>query len=135
MGYGQQLRHAVHALSCIVIGIGKSFHGQYQPGRAIMGYDKSTARPVAAAGRLPTSPLTARGLKHAYQPVDRRKEPVSPAARPQPRGLVSLGAGGVRKGAPGGQADLPFHWLLHLPLVPDRKSTRLNSSHLGISYA
>src|ERR1039458_5680611 len=124
MGYGQQLRHAVHALSCIVIGIGKSFHGQYQSRCAIMGYDKSTARPVAAAGRLPTSSLTGRGLKHAYQPVDRRKEPLSPAACPQPRGLVSLGARGVRKGAPGGQADLPLHWLLHLPLVP-RDGARL----------
>ena len=39
-------------------------------------------------------------------------QPLPAPARPQPRGLVSLGRGGVREGAEGGQADLPVDRLL-----------------------
>src|SRR2546426_5359212 len=42
------------------------------------------------------------------------------SAEPQPRGLASAAPGGRRRG---------------LPRPRDRKSTRLNSSHLVISYA
>ncbi len=60
----------------------------------------------------------ASAYSHAHQQVDSGEESISAAARAQSGGLVSLGRGGVRKGPPGGQADLPFHRLLDLPLVP-----------------
>ena len=54
----------------------------------------------------------------AHQSPGPREESLSAAARPQSGGLVSLGRGGLRKSARGEQAHLPFHRLLHLPLVP-----------------
>ena len=54
----------------------------------------------------------------AHEPTGREHEPVPAAARPQPRGLASLGRGGPRPVSRGGQADPPQHRVLRLPLVP-----------------
>ncbi len=54
----------------------------------------------------------------AQQPPGPRDQPLSPPARPQSRGLVSLGRGSVRQGQEGRQARLPVDRLQLLPLVP-----------------
>ena len=53
-----------------------------------------------------------------HQPAGRREVALPAPARPQPGRLVPVGAGGVREGEEGEQADLPVRRLLHLPLVP-----------------
>jgi hypothetical protein len=50
-----------------------------------------------------------------------RKIALSPAARLQPRGLVSVGTGGIREGQAGEQADLPVDRVFDLPLVTGRR--------------
>ena len=52
------------------------------------------------------------------QPLAARKKPLSAATRPQPRGLASMGGGGLYLGAAAGQAPVRFHRLFHVPLVP-----------------
>ena len=69
---------------------------------------------LALALRRPRAAISSRG----GQPPRARIVSVPPPAQGQPRGLVSLGTGGARAGARGGQADLPLDRLLDLPLVP-----------------
>ena len=59
-----------------------------------------------------------RERRTAPEPPEGREEPLPAPARGQSRGLVPLGRGGLREGAARGQARVPFHRLLHLPLVP-----------------
>ena len=59
-----------------------------------------------------------------HKSAHRRKVPLSPAARAQSGGLVSMGPGGVREGASGEQADLSLGRLFDLSLVP-RDGTRV----------
>ncbi len=54
----------------------------------------------------------------AYESAGGGDEPVSPPARAQPGGLVSVGRRGLRAGAEGGQAGPALRGLLGLPLVP-----------------
>ena len=56
-------------------------------------------RQRSTARRLLTTPRRARMVSHAraHQSTDRRDEPLSPAARPQPRRLVPVGRGGASR--------------------------------------
>src|SRR5256885_12393812 len=60
-----------------------------------------------------------------------RSNQAGPVAAPSARGSVALGRSGRSGRAIGRRADL----LSLAPPISDRKSTRLNSSHLVISYA
>src|SRR5256885_9868396 len=52
-----------------------------------------------------------------------------------PHGIRREQGSGSRGKGKGKQNGLPLLYPFLLPLFPDRKSTRLNSSHLVISYA
>src|SRR6478736_2367831 len=54
----------------------------------------------------------------AYEPADRLRQSLSPAARPQSSRLVPMGRGSDWEGKKREQADLPLHRLQHLLLVP-----------------
>ncbi len=62
--------------------------------------------------------ITCRRGERGRERTGRRDEPLSAAAREQPRKLATLGRRGARAGARGGQADSPEHWLRGVPLVP-----------------
>src|SRR5262245_62433599 len=53
-------------------------------------------------------------------------------AGPRNPAAQSTGRGDALRGHPGATT---YHWPAMPEPTPDRKSTRLNSSHLGISYA
>ena len=53
-----------------------------------------------------------------HEPALERAQPLSPPARPQPRGLVPLGRRGLCQGPNRREAHLPVDRLLDLPLVP-----------------
>ena len=80
-------------------------------------YHESTVAPAILSPFFPAR-RGGHSEGYAYQPTCQREESLPAAARPQPGGLVPVGAGSVRKGPPRRQAHLPFHRLLHLPLVP-----------------
>src|SRR5438045_9532183 len=55
------------------------------------------------------------------------------SVRPRPLGAQAPGQRGLQEHLDGVVQEVAVH--RHEPVTRDRKSTRLNSSHLGISYA
>src|SRR5712692_7201021 len=84
--------------------------------------DPGQARPPSRLGKNSTEYACDKQPRldpaRAHQSPRARKIALPAPAPAQPGGLVSLGRGGLRPGAPGEPADLFEHRLLDLSLVP-----------------